>query len=409
VASVLLVVLAVSGGFLGYRMYRMASIGRAWHDQIRYLVESGDSIGTMPASEALSANYLNVVLGDNPELLEELKGIIQKGLDDTPSLNLGEVAAMNVIYNRTPEGSNVNVVAHISGGFPLEARKPGFHRDGYFKNLTDNQSYELGNKQVRFLGRDMIFFTAENNRTNHQELMNALFDGEIVPLAETLTNKLYHTTVFPNPKNVVPPQLSRHVQTVVSKGAMGQYEGNWDIILITASPESAEYVESVVQDFKRTAEVTLASVLGGEAVKSASDYGGERYVWWARAMLRTSRASEIRRDGHIIRVRTRFDRQMVNAALKTAERAMRDYRAIRDTYDESDPRVAKALARADAMEGKARRLKRQGERVMDYWSEAHVDGPDWPIAPPEGERPTQFETPVPQAEGDEGGDQQGQG
>ncbi len=378
--------LLLAGGslYVGFRAYRMYDIAQSWRSQIRYLVESGNSIGTAPASQALSDGYLESVLGDNRELLTELKGLIHKGLDESPSLNMGEVAAMNITYNRTPEGSNVNVAAHIAGGFPLEARKPGFHRDGFFNNLTDRQLYTLGNKQVQLLGRDMIFFAGTNYAETHQQLMATVFEGRIVPLADSLTNRLYHATVFPNPENVMPPQLRQHVQTVVTKGSIGQYDGSWDVIIITKSADSARYVVSVINDLKRTAEVTLASVLGGQATETQ---WGKQYIWWARSMMDMSARSVVEQKGQVVRVRTDFKREMVNATLKTLERAMRDYRAIRETFDENDPRVAKALAKADVLESQGRQLESKARKIQDYWSEEHQWGPDWPIGPREGERP----------------------
>ena len=374
-----LAVLSAAAGYWGYRLYRVVDVTRSWHDEVRYLVESGESIGTAPASDALSDGYLDAVLGDNPELLRELKTLIKKGVDDAPTLNLGEVAALNITYNLDENGSNVNVAAHIAGGFPVESnsRKPGFHRDGYFQNLTDSQLYSFGNQQIQFLGRDFIFFAEDSNKSNHQDMVDSIFSGNILPLADSLSNTMYHTTVFPNPDRVLPPQLRHHVQTVISKGKMSQEDGDWDIILITESPESARYVRSVLNDMKRTAEVTLASVLGGQDV--VSEWGGDQYVWWAKSMLSMAKRSKVEQVGAIIRVRTQFKRHMVNAALKTVERAMHDYRAIRETYGESDPRMAKAFARADRMEARGRREKAKGERMLKYWSDEHKDGPDWPI------------------------------
>ncbi|MDD2236280.1 MAG: hypothetical protein PHG65_03615 [Kiritimatiellae bacterium] len=393
--SVVAIVAAGGAAFLGYRTYRVYDIAQSWRTQIRYLVESGGSIGTAPASEALSDNYLEMVLGDNRELLDELKGLLHEGMDDTHSLNMGEVAAMNITYNVTPEGSNVNVAAHIAGGFPMESRKPGFHRDGFFNELTDNQLYSLGNRQVQFLGRDMIFFASTNYAEQHQGLMDTMFEGQILPLAESLTNRLYHVTVFPNPENVLPPQLRKHVQTVVTKGAIGQYDGNWDVIIITKSPESARYVVSIINDMKRTAEITLSSVLGGDAVETQ---WGKQYVWWARSMMDMSARSVVDQKANLVRVRTDFKREMVNATLKTVERAMRDYKAIRERFDENDPRVAKALAKADALESQGKRLESKGRRMLNYWSEDHQWGPDWPIQPKEGERPQPLPTPTVQPE-----------
>ncbi|MDD4734921.1 MAG: hypothetical protein PHP44_02310, partial [Kiritimatiellae bacterium] len=140
---------------------------------------------------------------------------------------------------------------------------------------------------------------------------------------------------------------------------------------------------------------------------------GKQYVWWARSMMDMSARSVGDQKANLVRVRTDFKREMVNATLKTVERAMRDYKAIRERFDENDPRVAKALAKADALESQGKRLESKGRRMLNYWSEDHQWGPDWPIQPKEGERPQPLPTPtvqpesapdaLPQAEGSEAG------
>ncbi|NCD32262.1 MAG: hypothetical protein EOL87_02470 [Spartobacteria bacterium] len=381
--SLILLALLAAGSFVGFRALRLYYIGRDWERQLRYLVGSGESIDGTPASEALSENYLDSVLGDNPELLSNLKSLIQTGMEDDPSLNLGEVTALNVTYNRSESGQVENVVAHVCGGLQTGQSKAQMHQGGYFKNLLDEDLYDQGNKGVAFLGRDMVFFTTSNNVSSHQSLLSSLYSGDIIPLAQQLTNRVHTATVFPKPDKLLPPQLRRHTQSVILKGSMGQYDGSWDIILITKSERSASYVLSVVNDMKRSAEALLATAYKGEDI--ATEWGGKEYVWWAKAMLRTARQSRIEQVGNIIRVKTKFDRKMVNASLKVMESAMRDYRMIRASVDSSDSRIAGAVGQADALAGKAGRLQREGKQLMKYWGDEHEWGPDWPIPPQQSE------------------------
>lgn len=84
---------------------------------------------------------------------------------------------------------------------------------------------------------------------------------------------------------------------------------------------------------------------------------------------------------NIVRIRTEFKREMVNATLKIMERAMRDYKAIRDSYDENNPRAARAFARADKIEGQVNRMKGKANRIERYWSDTHESGANWPVPP----------------------------
>ena len=157
-------VLAAAGlgfAYYSYRAVRVYRVATNFESQVRYLIENGGTIGEAPAADTFSMNYLQAIFGENPDLLEQLKQVIQQGLAEQPELNLGEVAAMIVTYHVADDCKIEDLVAHAVGGFELAREKPGFHRNGYFFQQLDNKLWNYGNLLVGFLGRDIVLFATD--------------------------------------------------------------------------------------------------------------------------------------------------------------------------------------------------------------------------------------------------------
>ena len=369
----LAVILLVAGALTARVMNRGRQVVRLMSDtkaQIRYLVESGETIGEKPASQAFSVDFLDAIFGDNPDLLKSLKSVISKGLADEPALNLGEVAAMIVTYRKDSEGNVQDVVAHAVGGFSLGKMRPGFHRHGYFFQRIDPNIWNMGNVVIGFLGRDMVLFSEEATAQKQQELLESLFSGEIMPLIETLEKPMFFTAVFPDPHRILPPQLRNHVQAIVIKGSLEKYKGHWESIFLTSSDKSAVYSMSILKDIKIMSTAALKTQWGGLVKQEL--WGPTVGSWWAYEMVKTLDKSTIGNDMNIVRMRSDFERVMVNAILKSVERMSRDLAQMRGSLeDKMDPRLVDA------------RLK--STKPSHYWSNEHQWGPDWPIPPTEEE------------------------
>ena len=369
----LAVILLVAGALTARVMNRGRQVVRLMSDtkaQIRYLVESGETIGEKPAAQTFSVDFLDAIFGDNPDLLKSLKSVISKGLADEPALNLGEVAAMIVTYRKDSEGNVQDVVAHAVGGFSLGKMKPGFHRHGYFFQRIDPNIWNMGNIVIGFLGRDMVLFSEEATAQKQQELLESLFSGEIMPLIETLEKPMFFTAVFPDPRRLMPPQLRNHVQAIVIKGSLEKYKGHWESIFLTSSDKSAAYSMSILKDIKTMSQAALKTQWGGLVKQEL--WGPTVGSWWAYEMVKTLDKSTIGNDMNIVRMRSDFERVMVNAILKSVERMSRDLAQMRGSLeDKMDPRVVDA------------RLKTT--KPSHYWSNEHQWGPDWPIPPTDEE------------------------
>jgi hypothetical protein len=351
---------------LGTRGYRMAHMARDFEAQIRYMLQNNTTIGAAPAANAFSDIYLEAIFGDNPELLEQLRTVVRRGLERQPDLDMGEVAGMIVTYRLDDESRVTDVAAHVVGGFPLGRMSPQFHRHGFFRHQIDENLWNTGNTALRFLGRDMVLFAGEELVASQMEIIEGILRGDIIPLVNSLEMPIYYTAVLPDPRRMVPPQLRHHVQAMVLRGMLAPYEGRSEVILLTTSPRSANYTMSVMTDLKRVAEIALKTKFKG--VVQETDWGPMINPWWSYEMVQTSERAVIEREENIVRMRTQYERVMVNAVLKTMERFGRDWNAMRLTMEERmDPREVDRIIAT--------------RKPLHYWSEEHRWGPDWPIAP----------------------------
>ena len=373
VVGVVLLAGLTCGGVVAYRARRVYKVATEVREQIRYLVENGGTIGEAPAAQTFSVDYLQAIFGDNADLLEQIKSVVTKGVTDEPALNLGEVAAMVVTYHLTDEGKAEDVVVHAIGGFPLSRDEPQFHRNGYFFQQLDPNLWSWGNILIGFLGRDMIMFGADEATTAKQrELFDTLFSGDIMPLVDWIGRPTYFTAVFPEPKHLFPQQLRTHVQAVIMKGSLSHSKGHWEALVLTPSAKSAGYALSLLRDMKVAGEFGLKTRWGG--TKKMTPWGEVIDPWWAYETVQTMERSTMEKEQSIIRMQTDYERVMVNVVLKGIERMSRDLAQMQGTMTEKlDPREVDV------------RLKTR--KPMNYWSEPHRWGPDWPIGAPTNETP----------------------
>lgn len=363
------IALAAPVVFFGIKGIRLAVIGADFRSQIRYLTENGETVGEKPALEALSTDYLQTIFGENKELLSKLQGLVQKGLSDTPSLSLGEVAAMMVTYRLADDGDVKDVCAYVIGDFPAGRRKMGFHRDGYLDQNLDPRLWAVGNTAVSFIGRDMILFAEENVLETQQKVIESVFSGDIMYLADLVQEPLYFSLVLPDPRRVVPSLLRNHIQAVVVKGHLSPEKGRFESIVLTPSSKSAGYVLANINDLKSMAEITMRTKWKGVEVEN--QWGGRMIeTWWAHELANNMEQATLERQYNIVRIRMNFERPMVNVVLKGIERMGRDIAQMRATLDNKlDPRLVQARMR--------------NQRIDGYWSKHHISGPDWPIPAPD--------------------------
>lgn len=364
----LLVIAAAVAANLAFRAKRSYSLLRDWQAQIRHQAANGGTIGSAPAAKTFEPAYLNVVFGEETNLLEHMKVLIAKGIAEDPSLNLGEVTAMVATYSKLPDGSVEDVAIHVFGGFAVGKRRPGFNRDGYFAAQLDRNLWDTGNSMISLMGRDMIVFADPKTSTAHDKILESILSGDILPLVDSITNKpLHFAAVFPDPRRVLPTQLRPHISACIFKGHLAPHAGAYEWQLLTKNAQSAGYTLNVINDLKLAATIGLRTRFDGVVHKTA--WGNHVSTWWAFQMAQTLDEAALQMRQTTISMNTKIQRPMVNASLKTVERFGRDMAVMRMIRDERlDPRLADERMKSG--------------KPLNYWSEQHKWGPDWPVARP---------------------------
>jgi len=350
----------------GYRSLRLYGNVTDVQSQIRYLIDSGGTVGQTPADSALSSTYLEIIFGDDPELLAQLKSVVERGMATMPDVQRGEVSAIIVTYRKNGDDRIENVVAHIMGGFPLGRRKISMHRDGFFANQIDENLWQTGDSSLKFLGRDLaVWANNEDDEREQRELIEAIFSGEILVMAEGISKKpLYFTAVLPAPRQIVPQKMRAHVRAILLNGYLSPDQGSIEMVVLTDSERATTLVSSMLFDLKTSILISLRTRFRG--VLEDSPWGPYVPVWWAYEMANTVEDLELVKRDRTVRLSAQFQRRMVNASLKTIERFGRDYSQIRGVQEEKlDPRVVDA--------------RLQSDKPGHYWGNDHRWGPDWPI------------------------------
>lgn len=367
-AAVVAMAFVLSAGYVAWRAKNTYSVIRDWRAQIRHLIDSGSTIGSTPAATTFSGSYLEAVFGAEPELLAQLKPLIDKGIAEDPSLSLGDVTALIVTFSKSKDGKISDVVAHVLGSFSIGKRRPGFNRDGFFATQLDPNLWNTGNSLLGLLGRDMIVFADPAQSHQHDDLMESVLSGNIFPLVASMTNgsSVRFSAVFPEPKRVLPSQLRPHIQACVVHGSLEPSKGSYETVFLTKESKSASYSLSIISDLRLAASMALRNQFEGFVQKRAwGDYVG---TWWAYEMSRMIENASIEKQQSMVQVKMDFERPMVNASLKAVERMGRDLTAMRLVMDEKlDPRLADKQLKSN--------------KPMHYWSDDHQWGPDWPFPP----------------------------
>ncbi len=357
-------VICSAAAVFALRTHRLIKLAGDFRSQVRYLADSGQTMGEVPATQLFAAQYLQAVFGEDPELLEKLEDVISRGVAETPGISLGEIAAMIVTYQKDKQGHVHDVIVHLLGGFKLGYRKPGMHRGGYFYQLIDPELWHVSNALVGLAGRDMILLGAEEDLARHRRILDSLLNGNVLPLADSLEDPLYFVVILPKPYRLVPVELRPHVKAILLRGHLAPYDGATDMILLTRSTRSARYALSIIRDLKVAAQVALRTKWKG--VRRQTPWGPVVDPWWSFELAQSLDDVVFEKEGKIVRVKSAFGRVIVNVVLKMLERAGRDLAQMRGSMDEkTDPRIVDS------------RLATR--KPLHYWSEEHRWGPNWPI------------------------------
>lgn len=361
-----LVALLLAGGVLAWRAFSLYSTVRGGYAHLRYLLESGEELEGTPAEDVLSDNYLLSLFGNNPELVSQLKKVIDLGMATDASLKLGSVAAMVVTY-RQPEGGGIQDAAiYAIGGFPdPKSSRIGFHAAGYMENTFDPALCNAGNALMHLLGRDIIVFCENDKIESHMELLFDLLNGRVLPLAERIVDEpLHYSIVFPEPSEIAPPNLKNAFQTILVRGVMEADTGSTDWVFLCKNPRDSRHVHTLCKDALALARGTFHDHFGGYIKEMP--WGKMNDNWWAVEYVGLIDATTLVHENGLVSMSVSYDRGKNNAILKTVERVGRDVAA------------QKAFALAGQTPWEFAFASRENP-AGGKWSREHVEGPDWPL------------------------------
>ncbi len=360
-----LVAALLIGAFYAWRAYDACRTAIGGYKHLRYLLESGETLEGEPADEVLSDDYLMSLFGNNPELVERLKSIVDLGMATDESLKTGEVTAMIVTYQKV-EGEIRDAAIYVLGGFsdPKHSRM-GFHTSGYFQQELDPGLWLTGTTVMNLFGRDIVVFCEKEKAEQHMALLYDLLNGGIMPLASKIIDSpLHYSIVIPSPKQIAPPNLRNHLQTVFITGTMEPDQSETEIRFITGNPLKASHVHSILKDMLSMARMTFHDRFSGYVKKRS--WGTQDDMWWATEYVSLIDSSKLVLSPDMVSLRFRYDRAQNNAVLKTIERAGRDLAAQR------------AFAIAGELPWEFVYAQKDNDSGA-YWSKEHLDGPEWPL------------------------------
>jgi hypothetical protein len=355
-----------AGAYVGWRTFDVFRTARGGFQHLRYLLESGETVEGSPADDVLSDSYLLSLFGDNPELVERLKTVVDLGMATDANLKLGSVSAMVVTYRKNPDGGVQDAAIYAIGGFPdPKSKRLGFHSTGYFRTELDPVVWLSGTAVMNLLGRDIIVFCEQEKAEAHMALLFDLLNGGIYSLAQGIAESpLHYAIVFPDPKELAPPNLRNNLQTVIIKGEMGADSGRTETMFISPTYRAAAQVNILLKDMLALARIVFHDNFGGYTKEMP--WGKMNDTWWATEYVGLVDSLKVLQDQTIVAVHSEYDRAKNNVLLKTVERAGRDLAAQKSFSLSSELPWEFAYREKDSPSD-------------GYWSPMHRWGSEWPL------------------------------
>ena len=355
-----------AGTYVGWRAFRVCQTAYGGFAHLRYLLESGETIEGAPADDVLSDSYLLSLFGDNPELVDRLKTVVDLGMATDANLKLGNVSAMIVTYRKDEAGTVSDAAIYAVGGFPdPKSKRLGFHSSGYFQQTMDPSLWLSGNVVMNLLGRDVIVFCEQEKAEAHMALLYDLLNGGILPLAQRIAEApLHYAIVFPDPKELAPPNLRNHLQTLIVKGQMDGDTGKTEMMFVSSSVRSSSQVYAIIQDMATLARITFHDQFSGYLKNTP--WGEMNDTWWAVEYVDLLDNFKIVQDQVLVVARVEYDRFQNNVLLKTVERAGRDMAAQKSFSLSGEIPWEFAYRQKTNPSG-------------GYWSAPHRWGSEWPL------------------------------
>jgi len=222
-------------------------------------VKRQEMVVKAPARREFSSAFLQMAFGDNPVLLEQVKGQLQQAISEKPSLQRGDIGMMLVTYRA--EGEVRDVAIQVFGELNVE-RMPSFSAEGYFKGQLPEQFFQAGQSILSMLGRDVLILANHQVRKQQMEVLDASTSDRFSVVEDYLHDPVSFIAVVPDPSKLFSEQFRKNMAAVLIKGKLSMDESRIEFVALSTDPHKAQDLAQTLTDM-RTMAVSVARVRFG--------------------------------------------------------------------------------------------------------------------------------------------------
>jgi len=257
-------------------------------NQVRSVVQEAvqrqEMVVKAPARREFSSAFLQMAFGDNPVLLEQVKGQLQQAISEKPSLQKGAIGMMLVTYRA--EGEVRDVAIQVFGELNVE-RMPSFSSEGYWKGQLPDQFFQAGQSMLSLLGRDVMVLANNQVRKQQMEVLDATTSDRFSIVEDYLHDPVSFIAVVPDPSKLFSDQFRKNMAAVLIKGKLSMDESRFEFVALSTDPHKAQGLAQMLTDMRSMA-VGVAQVRFGGAGSAQG---------MAQAALAQLTQASIRADG----------------------------------------------------------------------------------------------------------------
>ncbi len=251
VVWVVLVVLLGAAGVMALnvskRMRRVVQETNSIKQAHQEAARRQEAASKLPARKEFSPAFLQMAFGDNPPLLEEIKGVLQEAIGAKPRLAQGDVALMLVTYRA--EGELHDVAIHIFGNL-IPERMPAFSAEGYWKSQLPPTFYEVGQSLLSTLGRNLIILAKPEVEEKQRHLMEALLNNQMDVIRDTLREPLSFIVIVPEPGALFTERYRPYLAATLIKGKISNTEARVEVVSLSYDQQKAKELAQLISDIQ---------------------------------------------------------------------------------------------------------------------------------------------------------------
>ena len=266
----LLVVLILTAGVLALnvtqRFHRVVQETNQVRTVVQEAVKRQEMIVKAPARKEFSAAFLQMAFGDNPQLLDEIKGSLSKALGENPTLAQGDVAMMLVTYRA--EGELRDVAIHIFGNLVPE-KLPAFSSEGYWKSQLPDSFFKMGQSMLATLGREVVILASPEAEKRQRDLLEAILNNRYDTVQNYLHEPVSFIAVIPEPGLLFTDRFRPYMAAALVKGKISLDEGRAEMVALSMDPQKAQELAQLLSDMRMMA-VGIARVRYGSSVAESA-------------------------------------------------------------------------------------------------------------------------------------------